>query len=38
MTRRLAKMGDKTAYGHIISATSTMFDHDKALVLSGDKA
>ena len=38
MTRRLAKMGDKTAYGQIISATSTMFDHDKALVLSGDKA
>ncbi|CAM3499240.1 PAAR domain-containing protein [Rouxiella silvae] len=38
MTRRLAKLGDKTTHGQINSASSTIFDQQKALVLSGDKA
>ena len=38
MTRRLAKMGDKTTQGYIISASSSVFDEMKALVRTGDKA
>ena len=38
MTRRLAKMGDKTTQGYIISASSSIFDEMKALVRTGDKA
>ncbi|WP_369788711.1 PAAR domain-containing protein [Rouxiella sp. WC2420] len=38
MTRRLAKMGDKTTHGHIISASSSVYDEMKALVRTGDKA
>lgn len=37
--RTLAKLGNKTRYGHIISASSTIFDEDhNPLVRAGDKA
>lgn len=37
--RTLAKLGNKTKYGHIVSASSTIFDEDhNPLVRSGDKA
>lgn len=37
--RALAKLGNKTRYGHIVSASSTIFDEDhKPLVRAGDKA
>ncbi|HHA2063233.1 TPA: colicin E3/pyocin S6 family cytotoxin [Enterobacter kobei] len=38
MTKRLAKMGDKTSYGKIVSATSGCIDGVDHLVLDGDKA
>lgn len=37
--RTLAKLGNKTRYGHIVSASSTIFDEDhNPLVRAGDKA
>jgi len=37
--RALAKLGNKTRYGHIVSASSTIFDEDhNPLVRAGDKA
>ncbi|MCT4709340.1 PAAR domain-containing protein [Enterobacteriaceae bacterium H11S18] len=39
MQRTLAKLGNKTRYGHIVSASSTIFDEDhNPLVRAGDKA
>lgn len=37
--KTLAKLGNKTRYGHIVSASSTIFDEDhNPLVRAGDKA
>ena len=37
MARRLARLGDKTTYGYVASATSSIID-GKKLALNGDRA